>query len=242
VRAWLIALLAAVVFHGAILLFGGVFFMKPEAKAETVVEDVDLMTEDAEQEQTEEAEPEPEPAELEVAEEPPPVPVEVEQPAEPQAALEPTDFVQRLDALSLGALEGALSGGGSGGDSFGLGGSLASGGRIGGTGALGATAEDPSDEIFDITMLDQQARLVHKVPPTYPPELRQAKIEGTVYVVFVVDKDGRVEQPTIESSPHQALDGPVLEAVRRWRFEPAQISGEKVRSKMRVPIRFAVSG
>ena len=241
-RAWGIALLAALVFHGAVLLFGGVFFTKPEAQAEQGVEEVDLVAAATEQETPEPAEPQPEPAELEVAEEPPPVPVEPVEPAEREAALEPTDLIQRLDALSLGALEGALSGGEGGGDSFGLGGSLASGGRIGGTGAMGATAEDPSDEIFDITMLDQQARLVHKVAPVYPSEVRQAKIEGTVYVVFVVDRDGRVQQPAIESSPHQALDGPVLEAVRRWRFEPAQVSGEKVRSKMRVPIRFAVSG
>jgi len=238
VRGWLIALLVAVVFHGALLLFGGVFFMKPEAEAEKVVEQVDLLAAQGEEETPEELEPEPEPADMTVAEEPPPAPIE---PIEPAAALEPTDFIQRLDALSLGALEGALAGGGGGGDSFGMGVSLASGGRIGGTGALGASAADPSDEIFDITMLDQQARIVHKVSPNYPPELRQRKIEGTVYVVFIVDKDGRVQQPAVESSPHEEFAAPVLEAVKRWRFEPAMVAGEKVRSKMRVPIRFAVS-
>ena len=37
-RAWLFAVLAALVLHAAILLFGGVFFMKPEEGPATVVE------------------------------------------------------------------------------------------------------------------------------------------------------------------------------------------------------------
>jgi protein TonB len=238
-RAWLFAVLAALVLHAAILLFGGVFFMKPEEGPATVVEEVDLMTADEEQQsETEEvARQEPEVA---VEQEAPPEMADID---EPSSTIEPTDVVARLEALSLGALEDALAPGA--GDEFGGGVSLASGGRIGGTGepgAVGSLEEASSDAAFDIGALDQGPRVLHQVPPVYPPELRKRKLEGTVYVVLFVDRDGRVVQPVVESSPHEAFNAPALEAVRRWRFEPAVAHGEKVRSKVRYPIRFVTSG
>jgi protein TonB len=241
-RAWAVAILAAVVFHGLILLFGGALFMKSEDGDEQTVENVDLLTAAEEEDEPEAEELEPEEAqELEVEKEAPP---ELLQIAEPMPQVEPTDVVARLDALSLGALEAALDPAASG-DGFGGTASLASGGRIGGTGlpgVAGGMSESEADAIFDIGALDQKARVLHQVPPVYPQELRQRKIEGTVYVVFVVDKDGRVLQPTVESSPHEGLQAAALASVRRWRFEPAVARGEKVRSKVRVPIRFSLSG
>jgi protein TonB len=241
VRGWVVALLLAVIAHVAILLFGGVLFMGSEDEPAAVIEEVDLLTAEADEPEAEEPQPEePPPEELVVAEEPPPIPVEIAE-TPPPAVAEPADLVQRLDALSLSALEGALAPG-AGGDSFGPAASLASGGRIGGTaapGSLAAGAADAADAIFDITMLDQQPRLVHQVPPAYPLDLRKRRIEGTVYVVFVVDREGRVQQPEVESAPHEAFTSPVLEAVRRWRFEPAVVRGDKVRAKLRVPIRFS---
>jgi protein TonB len=147
--------------------------------------------------------------------------------------------------MSLGALESALEPGDSGGAGFGVGGgSLASGGRIGGTGTPGAEGsleESSADFIFDIRALDQKPRPVHQAQPIYPRELRQRKVEGTVYVVFVVDTDGRVLRPEVEGSPDAAFDSAAIDAVRRWRFEPAVVRGEKVKAKMRVPIRFSLS-
>jgi protein TonB len=169
-------------------------------------------------------------------------PPEMPEIAEPAPAIEPTDVVARLEALSLGALENALDPS-AGGESFGSGISLASGGRIGGTGALGSAGgqlENAADAIFDIGALDQKPRLIEQSPPVYPAELRQRKIQGTVYVTFVVDRDGRVLDPTVETSPHEGFQAPALQAVRRWRFEPAVLRGEKVRSKMRIPIRFSL--
>jgi len=238
-RAWLIAVLAALVLHAAFLLFGGVFFMKPEKEATTVAEEVDLVTADAE-EDAEAVEPQEKPAELAIEHEAPPELAEI---ADPAPAVEPTDVVARLDALSLGALESALESG-AGGDAFGGSVSLASGGRIGGTGMPGAGGGldgAATDAIFDVGALDQEPRILHQVAPSYPPELRRRKLEGTVYVVLFVERDGRVIQPVVESSPHEAFNGPALEAVRHWKFEPAVVRGEKVRSKVRYPIRFVAS-
>jgi protein TonB len=48
--------------------------------------------------------------------------------------------------------------------------------------------------------------------------------------------------PKVEKSTHPAFERPALEAVRQWKFDPAVRGGEKVPSKVRVPIRFALSG
>ncbi|MCU0224718.1 MAG: energy transducer TonB [Acidobacteria bacterium] len=61
-------------------------------------------------------------------------------------------------------------------------------------------------------------------------------------MLFIVDKDGRVVNPKVEKSDHPAFERPALDAVRQWKFEPAVRGGEKVASKMRIPIRFSISG
>ena len=242
-RRWVLAILAAAVLHAAILLFGGIFFLDSESgSAEKAVEEVDLLTvedekKDEQQPETVETPPEPPvPAEA-----PPDMQEIVEAPSQPSAV---EDVVPRLDALSLAALSAALDGAaaGAGGGAFGAPVSLASGGRIGGTGLPGSEpGASAVDQIFDIGQLDQRPRPLDQTAPIYPRELRQRRIEGTVYVVFVVDTDGRVLSPVVEEATDEAFRGPAVEAVRRWRFEPAVVRGERVRSKLRVPIRFSLS-
>jgi periplasmic protein TonB len=239
-RAWVPAVLAAVVLHLGILLFGGVFFLgRTDRAAKTQVEDVDLLTVESEEKEPETEAVETDAAAAPVAQEAPP------QMVEPESAPSLDPGTPRLDALSLGELAAALdaaAGGAGGADGFGGSASLASGGAIGGTGEPGSgLAASPADAIFDIGELDQRPRAVLQVAPTYPRELRQRKVEGTVYVVFVVDIDGHVLDPKVEEATDEAFRGPAIDAVRRWRFEPATLRGEKVRSKVRVPIRFSLS-
>ena len=238
-RAWVPAILAAVVLHLAILLFGGVFFLgRDTAPEQTQVEDVELTVDT-------EKEPEREVVETEAAAAPVPqdTPPLMVEPVETTPSLEPG--APRLDALSLGELSAALdaaAGQAGGADGFGGSASLASGGVIGGTGAPGAAlGESPADAIFDIGQLDQRPRALHQVAPTYPRELRQRQVEGTVYVVFVVDTDGHVLDPKVEEATDEAFRAPAIDAVLRWRFEPATVRGEKVRTKVRIPIRFSLS-
>jgi protein TonB len=249
-RAFVLALLAALALHGLVLLFGGVFFFTDEElKDRGAPREVELF-ENAELE----AEKPPEdvedlearkPEDLEVAEEKPPEMRELFREEPTPDAPTAADTVARLDALSLSALESALSGaGGTGSDGFGVGASLASGGRIGGTGAPGSGGDLEGDALhdvaFDIAELDQRARPIVQAAPVYPAALRAKKTEGTVYVVFVVDAEGRVQQPKVEKSTHEEFDRAALDAVRHWRFEPAVRGGSKVPSKMRIPIRFSV--
>ncbi len=78
-------------------------------------------------------------------------------------------------------------------------------------------------------------------PPQYPRVARLRGLEGRVVVTAAVDPLGVVVSSEIaETSGFAMLDRAALEAVRRWRFEPAQRNGRPVRATISVPIIFTL--
>ncbi|WP_437605389.1 TonB family protein [Sorangium sp. So ce834] len=59
-----------------------------------------------------------------------------------------------------------------------------------------------------------------------------------VPIELTVRADGTVEDARVETSVEPRLDAAALEAVRRWRFEPAVRDGRPVAAKIRVAVRF----
>ncbi|HYS05591.1 MAG TPA: energy transducer TonB [Candidatus Dormibacteraeota bacterium] len=237
-RFQIAAVVGALLLHAGILLFGGLVLPRRPEGAE-VRKDVALIDEadpdktdkadkkDEEKVKTDERQDEDRPPEISVTAEPMPDTRNL-------ANLDAEAAGPALDALSLNDLEGALNPG-EGGMSFGQGFSLASGGRIGAAGGPGG----PSlEEIAAVADLDQRPQAVAQNAPMYPAELRRRRVEGTVTLVFLVDTEGRVVNPTVEKSTDPGFERPALEAVRRWRFEPGTRQGHKVQFKMRVPITF----
>ncbi len=79
----------------------------------------------------------------------------------------------------------------------------------------------------------------HNGPPSYPLIARRHGWEGTVLLDVEVRADGRVASVTVaESSGYVILDRAAVDAVRAWRFEPAQRLGEPVDDLVRLPVRF----
>ena len=239
----IVAFAVALLFHVGVLGFGGLVLFHPKAKAE-VREDVDLVGDEQAKKEDKKDEPKPEQKAEEKADEQ--EALQQEQPVAPDLRdlqqLE-APSAPALAAMNLSDLEAALGGGegGGGGDFGGAGGSsLTSGGRIGGTG-IGGGDGGTLDDILSAAELDSRPRPIFQATPQYPVELRKQKVEGTVNVVFFVDKDGKVLNPQVETSSHPAFERPALEAVRQWRFDPGTRKGEKVQFKMRVPISFHVS-
>lgn len=76
-------------------------------------------------------------------------------------------------------------------------------------------------------------------PPPYPPAARQRQYQGTVLLEVLVDEQGRVAELTVaRSSGHPLLDRAALDGVRNWLFEPGQLNGEKIATRVQIPIRF----
>lgn len=113
-------------------------------------------------------------------------------------------------------------------------------GFVAGAGAAAAEVGAALDT-FDVSELEKRPEVVSQVAPAYPPELRKAKIEGTVTLVFLLAEDGRVEDPRVENSSRPEFEKPALEAVRRWRFKPGMKDGQAVKTHMRLPLRFRLT-
>jgi protein TonB len=120
---------------------------------------------------------------------------------------------------------------------------VGSGGALAGFGEVRAltAASAIQDETFDVSELEKKPEPVSQVPPAYPTELRKAKIEGLVTLVFVLNEDGRVAEPHVENSSRPEFEKPALEAIRKWRFRPGMKDGQAVRTYIRIPIRFRVA-
>lgn len=227
-------IVAALLAHGVVLLFGGIIFMGGES-AQSSKRDVELLTEAVDKDRPDDQPKEQVPEELKADTEPPPDANQVLRSMETEVAGEEAPA---LDAASLSAIEQTLNGGAAAaGGEFGASASLASGGRIGGTGRAGA-ADREVEGAFSMSEIDQRPRPVQQVGGTYPSEMRAKNIEGVVTLIFIVDETGRVVNPRVEKSSHTEFEAPALEAVRQWKFEPAIKAGKRVSCRMRVPLRF----
>ena len=96
-------------------------------------------------------------------------------------------------------------------------------------------------EITDISpKVDEAPAPLRTFAPDYPAALRDAKINGVVSVVLVVDETGEVLAAEVSKSSHDDFRGPALDAIRRWKFKPAKLAGKAVKVKVTIPVRFSV--
>ena len=75
--------------------------------------------------------------------------------------------------------------------------------------------------------------------PDYPPLARRRGYEGRVVIRASVAPDGGVASAAVgQSSGYGILDRAALQAVKRWRFRPAQRGGQPVATVLDVPVVF----
>lgn len=165
-----------------------------------------------------------------IVDEPPPPPVEEPEPEQQEEEPPPPALAEEAPPLDLSQMELALNPGGAG-------------GWMGGGGALSVNlsniAKEGSDmdSVFSMADLDQKPRVVYQPGPQLSKQTRR-KAPGTVYIIFVVNQQGRVENPKVQKSTDPVFNKPALAAVKQWKFEPGKRKGKAVRFRMRVPITF----
>lgn len=68
--------------------------------------------------------------------------------------------------------------------------------------------------------------LIHKVELVYP-HAPGSRVQGTVTVAFMIDKNGNVLHPTVVSGPAM-LQQPVLDVVQKYKYKPYLLNGRAV--------------
>jgi len=87
-----------------------------------------------------------------------------------------------------------------------------------------------------------QARYRETPKPEYPESARAEGREGRVLLRVLVDDQGRTKSVEINaSSGNDALDRAAIEAIKRWRFQPARHADKPVESWLRIPIEFRLA-
>lgn len=72
----------------------------------------------------------------------------------------------------------------------------------------------------------------------YPEMARKAGIEGQVFVQFVVNKEGNVEDPRVTRGIGGGADEEALRCVKQAKFKPGRQRGKPVRVQYSLPVIF----
>ncbi len=83
----------------------------------------------------------------------------------------------------------------------------------------------------------QIGELTNLVEPVYPPEARQARVEGTVKLHVVVGANGEIQSFRTISGPESLAQAAMI-AVREWRYRPTLLNGKAVETQEDVTFVF----
>ncbi|MCB9385228.1 MAG: TonB family protein [Bryobacterales bacterium] len=99
----------------------------------------------------------------------------------------------------------------------------------------------PTPKRINVGGAVQKARLLRQVQPQYPPLARQARIQGTVKLTAVIDKDGSIQQLEVING-HPLLIPAAMQAVKQWRYKPTLLNGQAVEVVTQIDVNFTLSG
>lgn len=77
---------------------------------------------------------------------------------------------------------------------------------------------------------------------TYPDSAKIKGIEGTVYVIFIVEKDGTISNTEVIRGVSEELDNEALRVISEMpKWKPGKYDGQNVRVQYAIPIKFKLS-
>ena len=149
----------------------------------------------------------------------------------------PADSRDRIGVLSNAPSNGPDShgpgsGGGAGsGQGTGVGEGDGSGNGPGSGGGTGGGVYRPGSGI-------EPPRLLREVKPDYTDDARRRNLEGDVELEIVIRRDGSVGEVRLIRGLGAGLDQRAVEAVRKWKFDPAKRLGAPVDVVVEVAVEF----
>jgi TonB family protein len=110
-------------------------------------------------------------------------------------------------------------------------------------GAAAWAAQPTAQAKAAMTSAAEPVRGMATPAPAYPKDELAQNITGTTVVSIDLAADGSVTSAVVDrSSQNKHLDDAALEAVKRWKFNPAVKGNKAIASKIRVPVEFRNDG
>jgi TonB family protein len=115
--------------------------------------------------------------------------------------------------------------------------------------AQAAPAHADSVATVDESQLTRKPTMVNRsdvarlLGQSYPTELRDAGLMGTVYITFVITERGvPTEIAVANSSGYLEMDRAGMEVAKKMRFSHPELNGAPVRVRVRIPVTFQIAG
>jgi|SRR5215471_6366564 len=83
-------------------------------------------------------------------------------------------------------------------------------------------------------------RAIESPQPSYTDRARKAKHQGTCVLALIVGTDGLPHDITVVRPLGMGLDEKSIEAVQKWKFEPARKDGQPVAVRIKVETSFRI--
>lgn len=94
----------------------------------------------------------------------------------------------------------------------------------------------PADDF----LISSMPQLLSEIRIQYPDEAKKAGIEGPVVMDILIDNQGQVRQASLIKGPGFGLNEAAMEAIKNFKFRPAQIKDQAVAVKIRYTYRFVL--
>ncbi len=161
---------------------------------------------------------------------------------DPAVVVPPQVKMASNNSLNLGDIKSPIPAGpASNGTGMGAGIGSGSGGGIGsgtGSGVGEGRGGGMGGGVFHVGGGVSAPRALDTPDPEYSEEARKAKYQGTVVLGVIVDQSGRPNNIHVVRSLGMGLDQKAIEAVRKWKFEPAMKDGRPVAVQINVEVNF----
>ena len=113
--------------------------------------------------------------------------------------------------------------------------------------ALNRAQENPAAGTTPPTRIHVKAAIMSGLKisgenPTYPKEARAKKIQGTVELALVIDKDGLPQGVHVKQSPSELLTKSAIKAVSTWRWRPYHLNGDPIEVDTTVNVTYNLAG
>ena len=91
--------------------------------------------------------------------------------------------------------------------------------------------------VYSVNSVDVRPVATREVEPDYPFDL-ESILTGKAVVVFTVRTDGKVADTSVVEADDVLFGEAAVDAIRKWRFRPAQVKGAPVDCRMTLPFIF----
>jgi TonB family protein len=109
--------------------------------------------------------------------------------------------------------------------------------------ALGLMASAGQAQTLTPSADRQSVKILETVTPVFPLGLpEQGFFEGEARIAIAVDETGKLTDWLVIGYSHRRFADESVDAIKQWKFEPAQVRGKPVSVQIEILISFATSG